>query len=99
MSLATHRRWLDARADDLIGFARRSVRADGGFWWLDDRGRPDAAQPQHTWIVSRMTHVFALAHLRGVPGSGRIADHGLAALDGLLRDPEHGGWYGSVGAD
>jgi mannose/cellobiose epimerase-like protein (N-acyl-D-glucosamine 2-epimerase family) len=98
-SRLSHRRWLDAQADSLTAFARASVRPAGGFWWLDGTGHPDPAQPQHTWIVSRMTHVFALAHLRGEPGAGPIVDHGLAALDGLLRDPVHGGWYGSVDDD
>ena len=27
--------------------------------------RPDAVEPQHTWITARMTYVFALAGLRG----------------------------------
>jgi mannose/cellobiose epimerase-like protein (N-acyl-D-glucosamine 2-epimerase family) len=43
-----------------------------------------------------MTHVFALAHLRGRPGAGPLVDHGLAALAGPFRDAEHGGWYSSL---
>ena len=74
------------QARELTRFARASVRPDGGFWWLDDDGRPDPTQPLHTWITCRMTHVFALANLQGEPGAGPIADHGVAALSGLLRD-------------
>lgn len=96
--LASHRRWLDEQAAGLTEFAQRSVRPDGGFAWLDDQGRPDPEQPVHTWITCRMTYVFALANLRGEPGAGPLVDHGLAALGGLLRDLDHGGWYGSVDA-
>jgi mannose/cellobiose epimerase-like protein (N-acyl-D-glucosamine 2-epimerase family) len=82
----------------LATFAEGSVLASGGFGWLDQRGRPDPAQPQHTWITARMTYVFALAHLRGEPGAGALVDHGLAALAGGLRDGVHGGWHASAGA-
>lgn len=99
MSLASHRQWLDAQARSLTRFARASVRAEGGFWWLDDDGRPDPDQPQHTWIACRMTHVFALASLRGEPGAGPVVDHGVAALAGLLHDDRHGGWHASTLAD
>jgi len=91
-----HRKWLDDQARSLTRFAAASVRGEGGFWWLDDDGRPDTLEPLHTWIACRMTHVFGLGHLRGDPGAAAIADHGVAALDLLLRDPEHGGWFSSV---
>ena len=99
LALPSHRHWLDEHARALTRFARASVRPEGGFWWLDAYGYPDQEQPVQTWITCRMTHVFALASLRGEPGAGPIADHGIAALTGLLCDPVHGGWYGSVGPD
>jgi mannose/cellobiose epimerase-like protein (N-acyl-D-glucosamine 2-epimerase family) len=43
-----------------------------------------------------MAHVYALANLRGTPGAGPLADHGLGALSGPLRDREHGGWYPAI---
>jgi mannose/cellobiose epimerase-like protein (N-acyl-D-glucosamine 2-epimerase family) len=46
-----------------------------------------------------MTHVFALAHLRGRPGAGPLVDRGLAALTGPFRDAQHGGWYSSLDGD
>src|SRR5262245_53336434 len=98
-ALPGHRDWLHGQARDLTRFARAAVRPDGGFWWLGDDGAPDESQPLHTWIACRMTHVFGLANLQGEPGAGPIADHGVAALSGLLRDDEHGGWFGSVGTD
>jgi mannose/cellobiose epimerase-like protein (N-acyl-D-glucosamine 2-epimerase family) len=43
-----------------------------------------------------MTHVYALAALRGDGTAAPLVDHGIAALDGLLRDSAQGGWYASV---
>jgi mannose/cellobiose epimerase-like protein (N-acyl-D-glucosamine 2-epimerase family) len=98
-SLVSHRAWLDDQTLALTRFARASVRADGGFWWLDDDGEPDLSEPLHTWIACRMTHVFALAHLRGEADAGPIVDHGIAALCGPLRDETYGGWHASVASD
>lgn len=98
-SLPTHRAWLGAECERLLTFAEASVRAEGGFSWLDAQGRPLPDRPVETLITCRMTHVFALAHLMGRPGSGVIADHGLAALRGLLHDDEHGGWFAAVGGE
>ncbi|MFI6583047.1 AGE family epimerase/isomerase [Embleya sp. NPDC050493] len=90
---------LDAELRRLVGFARGARLAGGGFGWLDDAGVPAPDGAVHTWITARMTHVFALAHLAGVPDTGPLVDHGVAALSGLLRDGEHGGWYPAVDRD
>ncbi|MET7302680.1 AGE family epimerase/isomerase [Embleya sp. NPDC005575] len=69
-----HAAWLDAECDRLIRFARGARLAEGGFGWLDDTGRPVADGVLHTWVTARMTHVFALAQLRGVGGgTGKVA--------------------------
>jgi mannose/cellobiose epimerase-like protein (N-acyl-D-glucosamine 2-epimerase family) len=86
-------------ADRLIGFARGSVLPTGGFALLDDAGAPRVDEPVHTWQTCRMTHVFAIAALLGDDEAPALVDHGLRALEGLLRDAEHGGWYASVDAD
>ncbi|RZU32154.1 AGE family epimerase/isomerase [Blastococcus saxobsidens] len=96
ISLPSHRAWLDREGDRLLAFAEAAGSASTGFAWLDDEGRPDAAQAPQLWITARMTHVFALAHLRGRPGAGPLVDTGLAALTGPFRDAEHGGWYSSL---
>ncbi|MCZ2860315.1 AGE family epimerase/isomerase [Blastococcus sp. VKM Ac-2987] len=98
-SLPAHRAWLDAEGERLLAFAEAAGGAASGFAWLDDDGRPDPAQPPQLWITARMTHVFALACLRGRPGAGPLVDSGLAALAGPFRDAEHGGWYSSLAAD
>ena len=62
--------WLDAEGDALLAFARGAATALG-FGTLDDAGTvPDPARAE-LWITCRMTHVFALAALRGRPGDRR----------------------------
>jgi len=46
-----------------------------------------------------MTHVYAIGHLLGRPGSAALVDHGLAALAGAFHDDEHGGWFAEVERD
>ncbi|WP_410643529.1 AGE family epimerase/isomerase [Amycolatopsis sp. lyj-346] len=88
--------WLLAEPDRLLEFARAARHPGGGFAWLDDRGRPVHDRPVETWITCRMTHVFALAVLEGRTGHAELAEHGIAALTGLLHDGEHGGWFASA---
>ncbi|KAE8763220.1 AGE family epimerase/isomerase [Georgenia thermotolerans] len=87
--------WLDAEGDALLAFARGAA-TDLGFGTLDDAGTvPDPARAE-LWITCRMTHVFALAALRGRPGAAELADHGVAALATTFADAEHGGWFTAV---
>jgi sulfoquinovose isomerase len=98
-ALPSHRAWLDDEFARLLAFPRDPVHPQGGFAWLDDHGRPDLDQPVHIWITARMTHVHALAHLRGLPGATSAVEAGVDALTGRLRDDEHGGWFTEVAAD
>ncbi|QCB92420.1 AGE family epimerase/isomerase [Cellulomonas shaoxiangyii] len=98
LSTPAHHRWLEAEADRLWEFGHASRLPGGGFARLDDRGRP-ADGPVELWITCRMTHVYALAHLTGRPGSAALVDHGLAALAGIFHDAENGGWYAEVERD
>ncbi|MBO3087896.1 AGE family epimerase/isomerase [Cellulomonas dongxiuzhuiae] len=98
LSTPAHGRWLEAETDRLWEFGRPSRLARGGFARLDDVGRPQPG-PLELWITCRMTHVYALGHLAGRPGSAALVDHGLAALTGLFRDDEHGGWFAEVEPD
>lgn len=87
----------------LLRFAG-AAEVPAGFGWLDERGAPDPAEPVHTWITTRMTYVFALAHLAGesdaVDGRAHaLAEHGVRALSGPLHDTERGGWFASVSSD
>ncbi|PWW22446.1 mannose/cellobiose epimerase-like protein (N-acyl-D-glucosamine 2-epimerase family) [Geodermatophilus normandii] len=79
--------------DGLLAFAERSWLPAGGFGYLGADGAVLPDRPQETWIVGRMTHVFALAHLRGRPGAADLARSGVAALrEGPLHDGVSGGW-------
>ncbi|GAB3704475.1 AGE family epimerase/isomerase [Nocardiopsis oceani] len=87
--------WLKAEERRLVDFAAGSVVPDG-FGWLDAKGGVETGRTTETWITARMTHVFSLAHLRGDGDAGALADHGLAALSGPLRDADRGGWFDEV---
>ncbi len=90
------RSWLEAQTSSLVDFARASAHPDGGFAWLDDDGRPRLDQPVELWLTCRMTHVFALAAIRGDASATALVDHGVQALLGRLHDDEHGGWFAAV---
>jgi mannose/cellobiose epimerase-like protein (N-acyl-D-glucosamine 2-epimerase family) len=94
-------RTIDAELEGrrLLDFARASAASPAGFAWLDGRGVPDLSRSVHAWVTTRMTHVFSLGHLQGVPGCAELAEHGVLALGGPLHDDEHGGWYAAVAAD
>ncbi|QGQ18183.1 AGE family epimerase/isomerase [Cellulomonas sp. JZ18] len=98
LSTPAHHRWLEAETDRLWEFGRAARLASGGFARLDEQGRPEDG-PVELWVTCRMTHVYALAHLAGRPGSADLVDHGLAALAGPFRDAEHGGWFAEVERD
>ncbi|MFN8074476.1 MAG: AGE family epimerase/isomerase [Kineosporiaceae bacterium] len=91
--------WLAAETTRLLDDAARSRADEGGFWWLAGDGTPDSARGRQLWINARMTHLFALGTLLGRPGDAALADHGVAALTGPFRDPEHDGWYATIGED
>ncbi len=94
-----HLAWLDGEGRRLLDFARAARHPSAGFAWLDERGRPLLDRPAQLWITARMTHVFALGHLRGIPGAGALADHGVVALRVPFHDETYGGWHASVSAD
>ena len=95
----THRSWLDAHTRHLLDFGRDTADPGGGARWLTDDGAPDLGQPIHTWITARMTHVYSLGSLLGVPGSATVAGATMAGLLTRLHDDEHGGWFPSVDGD
>ncbi|HEV7657903.1 MAG TPA: AGE family epimerase/isomerase [Mycobacteriales bacterium] len=93
---ADHLSVLAAECRRVIAFAAAARDPAGGFGRLDEDGRLDPASPVETYLTGRMTHVFALGHLLGLPGSEALAGHGVEALAGLLRDPGYDGWYAAV---
>ena len=99
LSTPAHARWLEAEGDRLLAFGRASRHPEVGFAWLGETGVPDLARPVELWVSCRMTHVYALGHLLGRPGSAALVDHGLQSLHNRFHDHEHGGWYAKIGPD
>jgi sulfoquinovose isomerase len=105
IALASHRAWLLREAEALFSFFERQIiNPLGGFYDLDDEGRPtapgygSAGEPvRYLFATSRMIHAFAIAHLMGRPGADVIIDHGMNFLWDSHRDSEHGGYYWGVG--
>ena len=88
------RRAFDADFDALVAFASRS-KARVGYAFLRADGQVDLGRPLDARISARMTHVFALAQMRGIEGASHLVSHGLAALTGPLR-AANGSWYSEV---
>jgi sulfoquinovose isomerase len=96
LGIGAHRAELDAECRRVLRFAAASRHPDGGFAWLDERGRPQLDRPVEGYVTARMTHVFAIGTLLGLPGQDELVAHGVAALRDLLHDREYGGWYAAV---
>lgn len=92
-----HPAYLAAERDRLLDFAEAS-RHPLGFGWLDERGQLDGTHPVELYLTCRMTHVISLGVLLGRVGAAALAEHGVTALAGSLRDQEHGGWFPAVTA-
>lgn len=99
LSNAAHHRWLEAETDRLLEFGVASADPRGGFGWLGESGKRDESHDVELWITCRMTHSYALAAMMGRPGAAALVDHGIDALQGRLRDHEHGGWFAAVDPD
>jgi len=97
--LPDHLRWLAAQTQRQLAFGRGFPHPDGGSWYLDEAGRPDTSRPVHTWVTTRMLHVYSVGHLAGIPGCAPLARQALAGLTGRLHDDVHGGWFASVGPE
>jgi mannose/cellobiose epimerase-like protein (N-acyl-D-glucosamine 2-epimerase family) len=91
-------KWRDEQRRNILTFARRSRRHEGGFAWLDGDGGYDSDANLQLWINARMTYVFALAHLAGDADALELAEHGVQAI-AMFHDDEHGGWFAEVGVD
>jgi sulfoquinovose isomerase len=97
LDLPDHRLWLAEQLRRQLRFAERFPHPAGGAAYLDSQGRADPEQPVFTFVTARMAHVYSLGHLAGLPGCLSLATRAIEGLHGRLRDPEHGGWFNSVG--
>lgn len=96
LELPAHMRWLETQTDALFDFGAASADPAGGFGWLGEDGARVGSKGVELWITCRMTHSYALAAMMGRPGAMPLVEHGIAALSGRLRDPDHGGWFAAV---
>jgi mannose/cellobiose epimerase-like protein (N-acyl-D-glucosamine 2-epimerase family) len=107
ITLASHRAWLLREAEALFSFFERGIiNPLGGFYDLDDKGRPTAPgygsadkPARYLFATSRIIHAYSIAYLMGRPGADIIIDHGMNFLWNSHRDFEYGGYYWSVGYD
>ena len=90
-----HNRWLSAQMHALLDEAR-GASTTTGFAHLLPEGGADPQRPVDLAVTARMTYVFSLGVLMGIPGCRRDADHGVRALATFFPDPDNGGWYTSI---
>ena len=95
-----HRRWLADQAEALFAFFQpAAINPAGGFYDLDDAGRPVADSLRQIHATCRMVHCYVLARLMGRPGADTMIDHGMEFLWTGHRDRQHGGYFWSLDAD
>ena len=94
-----HRQYLMRQANNLFDFFEApSMNPKGGFFELDDDGKPldaDNANRQ-IHVTTRMVHCAVLGSLIGRPGSDEIVDHGMRFIWEKHRDARRGGYAWSV---
>ena len=101
-TLPYHRLWLLDQTNALFDFFEPcSLDPMGGFFPLDDRGRPLDSDQRQLHTVTRLVHCFAIARLLGRPGAERFLDHGMSYLWSAHRDDARGGyrWDATEGGD
>ena len=99
---AYHRGWLLAQANGLFDFFQHnSINPKGGFYDLDEFGRPLDAEGQirPIHVASRAVHCFAIGALLGRPGAADVVDHGMDYVWHHHRDKKNGGYFWSLDND
>lgn len=94
-----HRQYLMRQANNLFDFFQApSINPKGGFFELDDDGRPLEADnaTRQIHVTARMVHCFAVGSLIGRPGSDEIVERGMRYLWEGHRDQRHGGYVWSL---
>ena len=97
-----HRQWLMRQANNLFDFFQSaSINPKGGFYDLDNAGKPLATDNATRQIhgTTRMVHCYAIGSLIGRPGSDEIVDHGMRYIWEKHRDSVNGGYVWSLDDD
>ncbi len=92
-----HLAWLDDQLRTLVRFSLQTVRPEGGFHYPTEDGTPQPGRDVELFLTARMTHMASIAHLRGIPGAGRLIDHGVRSLRSVFVDAGHGGFISALG--
>lgn len=90
-----HVHWLSAHMRQAMAYGVRS-EVPTGFGTMDADGNVHADAPVQLYITARLTHIYSLGVLMGLPGCRRLAAHGITALREYFRDHEHGGWFDAI---
>lgn len=90
-----HIHWLSAHMRQMMAYGVRS-EVPTGFGTMDADGNVHDQAPVQLYITARMTHIYSLGVLLGLPGCRRLAAHGIHCLREYFRDPVHGGWYDAI---
>lgn len=99
MQEQTHHQTLLEDARRQLAFFAPSLRTDGGFDILGQDGIPLPRGPQDLHLTARMVHAFTLGAAIGFEGAEQIIDAGMRFIWTYHRDPDHGGYMWSSGAE
>ncbi|HMM95089.1 AGE family epimerase/isomerase [Phycicoccus sp.] len=95
----THREWLGRGLTDVLTFALRSIRPEGGFHHLGADGSPLPGRRPLLFLTARMAYSASAGVRHSIPGSGELLDHAMASLTGLHADTVNGGWLTEPGVE
>lgn len=90
-----HSRWLSRQMQALLEHGQAAMTPTG-FGYYSSFGILDKTRPVDLAITAKMTYVYSLGTLMGIPGSRRYCDHGVRCLRKYFLDHEHGGWFTAI---
>ncbi|MDU0968358.1 MAG: AGE family epimerase/isomerase [Actinomycetaceae bacterium] len=90
-----HVHWLSAHMRHMMAYGARS-EVPTGFGTMDADGNVHEDAPVQLYITARLTHIYSLGVLMGLPGCRRLAAHGIKAMSEYFYDPVNGGWYDAI---
>lgn len=90
-----HSRWLSMQIRGLLKNGH-AAQAKTGFGYFTDERKLDTERPIDLAITARMTFVYSLGTLLGIPGSRRYCDHGIRCMQRYFYDNQYGGWFTSI---
>lgn len=96
---AENKAWMEQLCMELLEFGKRFPAPDGSAYYLKEDGTPWVERNRDTYATCRMAHAYSIGAMLGFEGSEKLVDEALRALQGSMRDQEHGGWYAGLDKD